>query len=165
VAAGATYTPIATTTGTGSSNTVTFSSISSSYTDLVLIANMQSTDPTSVATLRMNNDSTSTYSYTTLYGSGTTAGSFRGSTRTGIYVAGAVDYLPTSSSYALAKFDFINYSNTSVYKTVLIRDTTDPETTVGLWRSASAINRIDIFIDNGNFTSGSTFTLYGIAAA
>jgi hypothetical protein len=36
---------------------------------------------------------------------------------------------------------------------------------VSLYRSTSAISTIKVEITSGNFNTGSTFTLYGIAAA
>jgi hypothetical protein len=64
----------------------------------------------------------------------------------------------------------MNYANTTTYKTVLARsNVTDFRVAaiVGLWRSTSAINTIQLRSDNSsyNFTTGSTFTLYGISAA
>ena len=63
---------------------------------------------------------------------------------------------------------FQNYSNTTTYKTVLSRGNNASnlvEAFVGLWRSTSAITAIDIKTQSGNFSIGSTFTLYGIKAA
>jgi hypothetical protein len=68
----------------------------------------------------------------------------------------------------VAIVNIINYSNTTTYKTLLGRGNTSAsriQATVGLWRSTSAINRIDLNIQGDNFAVGSTFTLYGIAAA
>jgi hypothetical protein len=66
----------------------------------------------------------------------------------------------------------MNYSNSTTYKTVLGRSnraSSDTAADVGLWRSTSAITRIDLAMGGSfptnNFASGSTFTLYGIAAA
>ena len=64
----------------------------------------------------------------------------------------------------------MNYANTTTYKTVLSRDALNNasdgavEAFVGLWRSTSAINTIQIKPDSGNFNTG-TFSLYGILAA
>jgi hypothetical protein len=63
-----------------------------------------------------------------------------------------------------------NYANTTTYKTALVRiNATDFRTyaSVVLWRkSPEAINRVNIKMEaSGNFATGSTFTLYGIAAA
>jgi hypothetical protein len=63
----------------------------------------------------------------------------------------------------------MNYSNTTTYKTWLSRSGASDRATealVGLWRSTSAITTIALSIDAGaTYSTGSTFTLYGIAAA
>jgi hypothetical protein len=62
----------------------------------------------------------------------------------------------------------LNYSNTTTFKTLLVRfDNSSTETSlrVGLYRSTSAISTILVETDSSTFTSGSTFTLYGIKAA
>jgi hypothetical protein len=67
---------------------------------------------------------------------------------------------------------WLNYSNTTTFKTTLVRSGTStgssfPGTTaiVEMWRSTAAINRLDIKANGVNFAVGSTFTLYGIKAA
>jgi len=63
MAAGATYEPIATTTVSGSStSTVTFSSISGTYTDLVIIGNLGSQTTNAFPYLQFNGDTGSNYS-------------------------------------------------------------------------------------------------------
>jgi hypothetical protein len=63
-----------------------------------------------------------------------------------------------------------NYSNSTTFKTPLIRTNTGPSwgtvfAIVGLWRNTAAITSITFTPDTGNFDTGSTFTLYGIKAA
>ena len=163
MAAGATYTPIATTTLGSANSTVTFSSIAGTYTDLILIANLLTASSARVK-LRVNSDSGSNYSYTILTGSGTAASSGREPSISEInyYWNG----LPSGwSNYIL---NFQNYSNTTTYKTIIGRgNSTAVETfaNVGLWRSTSAINTIELRSSVGTFDTGSTFTLYGIASA
>lgn len=165
--AGSTYEPIATTTLGSNTGTVTFSSISGSYTDLVLVCNAGVTQAVD-ATLRYNNDSNSLYSYTILNGNGTTAASDRRSAKTEIYVNWA-SALPTTISSNII-INILNYSNTTTFKTNITRYNNAAGSTdaiVGLYRSTSAINRIDLITAGspGVFLSGSTFTLYGITAA
>ena len=63
----------------------------------------------------------------------------------------------------------MNYANTTTYKSIIGRANradSGVDAAVALWRSTAAITRIDIKLKNGgSFTAGSTFTLYGIAAA
>ena len=77
MAAGSTYTPIATTTASGSASSVTFSSIPSTYTDLVIVADILGAASTADAVLRFNSDTTSNYSETVIRGDGSSAASAR----------------------------------------------------------------------------------------
>ena len=156
-----TYTPIATQTTSGSVSSVSFTSIPSTYTDLICVINgsFSSAQGTYV---RYNNDSGSNYSSTYIFGNGSTASSNRASND----VWTALGYLGTDQSNSI--FSVLNYANTTTYKTGIGRGNTAGTltfATVGLWRSTAAINRIDISPTSGTITSGSTFTLYGIKAA
>lgn len=162
-----TYTPIATTTLGSNSGTVTFSSIPSTYTDLVLVINSGATQAVD-AIMRFNNDSTALYSFTTLSGDGTSATSARRSAKTEIYLDWVAS-LPTTITDNMI-VQIMNYSNTTTYKTAIARHNLasgGTDAIVGLWRSTSAINRVDIINAGsaGIFLAGSTFTLYGITAA
>jgi hypothetical protein len=166
MAAGATYEPIATTTLSTTSSLVTFSSISGSYTDLVLITSAKLTSGTTDATIRFNNDTGSNYSCTILSGTGSAASSGRVTSDPWLYIDsyGAL----STGSFNIAITNIMNYSNTTTYKSYLTRANNaslGTDAIVGTWRNTSAINRIDIFPQASTFTAGSTFTLYGIAAA
>lgn len=164
-----TYTPIATTTLGSATNTVTFSSIAGTYTDLVVISSFTVSSDSANVIVRFNNDSGTNYSSTRIEGTGTTASSNRGTNATSLGVESNIGSDDTSPSTFI--FNVMNYSNSTTYKTMLTRTNaavgTYPGLTaqVGLWRSTSAINRIDIIQGGVNFKAGSTFTLYGIASA
>jgi hypothetical protein len=158
-----TYTPIATQTLTSTATSVTFSSIPATYTDLVLVIDaIRSSGDNSVG-LQYNSDSGTNYSFTYLFGSGTTSTSGRSSSQTRVDVA----YINTTRSTNVAHI--LNYSNTTTYKTSIGRFSPSTQYAgayVGLWRNTAAINSINIINqDVANFASGSTFTLYGIKAA
>ena len=163
-----TYTPIATTTGNGSSATVSFTSISGSYTDLVIVASVRNaSNGASTMNIRFNTDSGSNYSFTALYGTGTTASSNRASNQTVIYTNGQINYIPTAANnFFMSLTSIMNYSNATTYKTCITRNQQNAtEAVIGLWRNTSAITQVDLRVDSGAFTTDSTFTLYGIAAA
>ena len=165
MAAGSTYTPIATTTLGSATNSVSFSSIAGTYTDLVLIINSSLSTGGGNPRLQLNSDGGSNYSQTWLSGSGSSATSGRFSNFTHVYFGGGSG---TANTQGNTIIHFQNYSNTSTYKTFLIRynDTTEAVyENVAMYRSTSAISSIQITTQAGNFNSGSTFTLYGIAAA
>lgn len=165
-----TYESIATTTATTASPAVTFSSIPQTFTDLILVVSIRANStPTSFGTgIRFNSDTGSNYSRTVLYGSGSSAVSFRDTSQTRIfYSAGST----TASQFNLIRLNIQDYSNTTTYKTIVGRNDDLSDVTsvsAGLWRSTSAITSITVtpFDDNSTgFATGSSFTLYGIKAA
>lgn len=161
MAAGSTYTPIATSSPSGTSS-VTFSSISSAYTDLIVIYNGIATAAVNI-NLTYNGDSGSNYSFTRLYGNGSSASSDRTSNTTALNpTVGGVN-----NQFA-AIWQFMNYSNTTTYKTALFRSNDASAyvgAQVGLWRSTSAITSMTFALSGATYSAGTTFTLYGIAAA
>jgi hypothetical protein len=154
-----TYEPIATTTLSTATASVTFSSISGTYTDLVVVINGLYSG-TTYGKFTFNSDTTaSNYSYTRMLGysggvlsdrSGGTDGISLGSTR-GTWIA-----------------HIQNYANSTTYKTVLARENaagTGVGAYVYLWRNTAAITSVTFTGVSGNFDSTTTFTLYGIKAA
>ena len=154
-----TYEPIATTTLGSAAASVTFSSISGAYTDLVIVgAGSAAAD----IFIRFNGDSSALYSYTRMYGNGTTATSDRAS--------GQTSYFLTIGGFSDANFIFQlnNYSNTTTFKTGLSRSNYSSASVgaiAGLYRSTAAITSILLQSNSSNISVGSTFTLYGIKAA
>lgn len=158
-----TYTPIATTTVSGTSTAdVTFSSITGTYTDLVLVSNtVRSVGQ--VMAFQLNGDTAANYSNTLIYGTGSAAASSRGSANSN----GIVDYTANTTNPSTAIQHFQNYSNTTTYKTSLSRLSAASDFVgcyVNLWRSTAAITSIKYYLTSGYFVAGSTFTLYGIKA-
>ena len=162
----ATYEPRATTTLGSAAASVTFSSISGSYTDLILVASITGVSVATDPWIRINSDTGTNYSWTWLSGNGGTAQSERGTNNSKLYYS-AISTI--QNNVQLVTFHFMNYSNTTTYKTVLWREAdagTETGATVGLWRSTSAISSIEISLDSSRtYSSGSMFTLYGIKAA
>jgi hypothetical protein len=154
-----TYEPIATQTLGTATATVTFSSIPQTYTDLILV--FDGTITTTASTpFQLNSDTGSNYSMTRIYGDGSSAVSTRNSNET----SGLITIANTGQSNFIA--NFMNYSNTTTYKTVISRGgTASGYTTLitSLWRSTAAITSISLI--TVTYASGSTFTLYGIKAA
>jgi hypothetical protein len=156
-----TYEPIATQTLGSAAATVTFSSISGAYTDLVLVVAATSTTGNPNIYLQYNGDTGSNYSQTVLYGDGSSPGSFRNTNQTKQSLGDVNTTVGTTITHIM------NYSNTTTYKTNLVRNDMSlyVEALVGLWRSTSAVNSILVGVTTSTFTSGSTFTLYGIKSA
>jgi hypothetical protein len=161
-----TYEPIAAQTVSGSSVLeIEFTSIPSTYTDLILI-----TSGTSTANIPLNitfNGSTTGYSGTALGADGSSIFSFR---RTNQDKISDFNMWTTSTANVI---NIMNYSNSTTYKTVIGRNNSiggsqrELDIVVGLWQSTSAITSIKLTNPYGGYyySIGSTFTLYGIKAA
>jgi hypothetical protein len=171
MAAGSTYTPVATTTISGSSTaTYTFSSIPSSYTDLELVINATSVGASDYAArISFNGDTTSgLYSWCLARGMGSTISGINYSSQNDIAMTTNYSIMQTPSTIRVS---LQNYSNSSTYKTILGRfNQVNPagktaSTFAGTWRNTNAISSITITIGGDYFGAGSTLTLYGITAA
>lgn len=157
---------IATTTLSSAASSITFSSIPSTYTDLrVVIVGQGSSgfDPV----IQYNSDTATNYSCTELVGNGTAASSDRQTSSNFIYFP-ISNGMAQSPKWNLITYDIFSYAG-STYKTCLATFNNDlngsgsVNTMVGLWRSTSAINTFVIKSNpSGNFSIGTTATLYGI---
>ena len=165
--AGSTYTPIATTTLGSDVATYTFSSIPSTYTDLVLVMSVRTVNAASAIYCQLNSDTGTNYSNTQLLGNGSIANSSRQSSVNKMRIG---NYIPSATStFGVLIANFQNYANTTTYKTVISRAGSADGGLVAeacLWRSTAAISSILLGEEGaGNLRAGSTFTLYGIASA
>jgi hypothetical protein len=161
----ATYEPIASTTLGSAAANVEFTSISGSFTDLRVILSGTGSSSTQVD-ITVNGDTGTNYSWTGLSGNGTSAESYRLSSRAQI----RPDYYNSigSSDPGVIIVDFMSYANANVFKTVLMTSALAGAAThrnVGLWRSTSAITSVKFAATVGNFASGFRVSLYAIKAA
>lgn len=159
-----TYTPIATYTGTGSVGGVTFTSIPQTYTDLVLVMNLFTTIAAN-ETVQVNGDTGTNYSTILYTGNGTSASSTSSNNSTAILIQSNIYSASTLPAFTV--MNFMNYSNTSAYKTVLTRagrSNQGTEQFVSMWRNTAAITSISLS-SAVTYTTNATFTLYGIKAA
>ena len=161
-----TYDPIATTTLGSAQASVTLSSIPSTYTDLILIIGGVLTTGSGDQSIfsRVNGDTAGNYSGTYMYGYGGAAYSGR-DTNTTYSVVGR---LAEATYGGVCIIQYMNYSNTTTYKTVIGRgnDTNLVIAAVGLWRSTAAINSVTVYPENAkSFATGCVFTLYGVKSA
>jgi hypothetical protein len=172
-----TYEPIATTTLGTAANTITFSSIPATYTDLkvILTGFIEYTSPDrSYLYMRFNGDTGANYSATFIKGDGTTASSSSDTSLTSARI-GYISWSVAGSGayYSLNEIDVFSYAG-STYKTALGRGNVDMNTAatgevhrnVILWRSTSAITSVALYSSlTRDFGVGTTATLYGIKAA
>jgi hypothetical protein len=167
MAAGSTYTPIATTTLGSNTASYTFSSIPGTYTDLVLVINSGQASGGQSIYAQFNGDTGNNYSETAMWGDGSSVATSRISNGSAIRfvgrgVGGSASLIDNSIT------SIMNYANTNTFKTVSNRSNANAGVgaSLGLWRSTAAITSIVLTGESGvNILSGSTLTLYGITAA
>ena len=167
MAAGNTYTPLATTTFASAATSYTFSSISSSYTSLILIVNNQMSAASGFK-LRFNGDTASNYSYHAVYGNGSTANAEQIAPVNVMLFGSSPAASATSGIFGPVVMDILDYANTDKYKTVRALSGGDQNGSGGVyfasnsWRNTAAITSISIFCSSGNVAEFSQFALYGI---
>lgn len=163
---------IATATGTGSSGTITFSSIPSTYQHLQIRYIARDGRAVTGDSLRMNfnSDTGSNYwNYHTLGGDGASAYAANSSAATFNTFGYAAGTSAAANIMCVGILDILDYANTNKYKTSRsltgedFNGSGDIALFSGLWMSTSAINSITIVTATGtNFTTTSHFALYGI---
>lgn len=166
----ATYEPIATTTLSSAAASITFSSISSAYTDLKLIIIPLTTGATEDVWVRFNSDTGTNYSNTAILGDGASATSSRATNDSKIRLDAGTSNASTTPSLRI--LDIFSYTGSS-YKTSLGQTICDKngsgavQNRVFLWRNTNAITSIEISLAAGgtNLATNSTATLYGIKSA
>jgi hypothetical protein len=159
----ATYSLIASNTLGSAAADVTFSSIPATFTDLILVTQHTcATGSNNQLAIRPNSDSSYIYSRTFLTGDGSTASSSRFTGEQAIFPS----YVGNNTDLTNVITQFMDYSNTTTFKTILSRTNAAnyPRAQVTLWRSTTAITSLYIYPYSGTFATGSVFKLYGIQA-
>jgi hypothetical protein len=172
---GGAYESIATATGTGSSGTITFSSIPSTYTSLQIRGIGRTT---TAATgfddllVRFNSDSSASYTYHALYGDISTAAAFGGTAQTSAIVVDGLSRNNNASGIVSGLIiDLHDYSATTRNKTLRTMSGLDLNGTgkiylqSHLWINTSAVTSITLVANGTNFGTQSVFSLYGIKGA
>jgi hypothetical protein len=169
------YESIATASGTGSSNTITFSAIPSTFKHLQIrfIGRTDNASTPRNAFVRLNSDTGANYAYHNLYGSAGTVGAQGAASQTEMYLFSS--YPGTGTTAGIMGFgliDLLDYGSTTKNKTMRAHHGYDDNTTgayinisSGLWMSTSAVTSISIVMATGNWTTNSSFALYGIKEA
>jgi hypothetical protein len=166
--------PIASLTANGAANGFEFNDIPQGYQDIRLVMSYRSTDASyGGINLYVNTGTPSDRGVTGLQSDGSSATSWRYANAIGWY-----NYNPNSSAslitgsnvFITSTWDILNYSNTSVFKNGIVRTAADSNGSgvtsliVNCVRNTAAITRLVAYVAYGNYTSGSTATLYGIKA-
>jgi Flp pilus assembly protein TadG len=168
-----TFTKIASATGTGSSNALSFTAIPDTYTDLVVRGTLQTTNSISTTgRWRFNNDSGNNYSIQRIRTNGQS--NFTGSLEASVGSVYAGDIVTSASSpsvFSSMELNVFSYADVTYLCPTATQSAGSPRNGEGWVFSAitylpmTAVSRIDFLIDDGNFTTTSKLTLYGILRA
>lgn len=164
-----TYIAIAKTVLSSSQRTITFSSIPSTYTDLLLSCSSKSDYSSTTMVIRININSSSSNLTSRLidsYGSG----QYTTTDTTWIYSTTGSGTSTLTNAFGNAEIYIPNYAGsnkkpiTVTYASELNESGTSLGVLASLFNSTSAITTISLTPDNAsaNFASGSRFDLYGI---
>lgn len=163
--------PIASQIVTGSSvSGITFNNIPQGYQDLMAVCYVRSTNSsTDYFYVNPNNNGSGIGSFTTLYGNGSSTGSYRDSSQSiNIELREFTGSNQTSGIFTSVTMHILNYANTSAYKTILSRNASDwngsgfTHLTVNMMETTSGISSLKFAGYSGNLAVGSQIQLYGI---
>ena len=165
------------TVGSGGSATITFSSIPATYKHLQVRCIARSTYSGSGDGIQVqfNSDTSlsgTNYAYHLLIGTGSSVVAAANSSYPYIVAGDTTGGTSASGMFGTNIFDILDYANTNKYKTLRTLNGNDQNGSgsvrliSGLWRSVSAITRIDFnLLNGGNYAEYSQFALYGIKGA
>ena len=159
------------TVGSGGTASVTFSSISGSYTDILLKVSARS-DTANIANgmFIQINSITSGYSAKNLYGDGAAASSNSNpySITAKLWAGSTNANSSTSNTFGNAEIYIPNYSGSN-YKSASVDGVIENNATTGyqnlaasLLSNTAVISSLTLTLDSGNFMQYSSFYLYGI---
>ena len=176
-----TFELIASYTASGSVAAINFTSIPSTYTDLVVTGSLRcdANQTGGTALCYQFNSSTSGYSAKFLYGDGSAAGSFSGTTLSAngstygrLAGTGIANTAQTSNTFSSMYFYIPNYAGSNnksgSFDAVVENNGTAAESNLSasLWSNTSAITSISFAPYNGaNFVQYTTMYLYGVKNA
>jgi hypothetical protein len=162
-----TMTLISSQTLVSSASSVTFSSITQTYTDLKIAFSARADTANTQVNLNLAfNGSTSSFSGQLMYGDGASTGS--GSRSDNLNIALVPASTATSNTFGNSEIYIPNYTS-GTNKSYSVESVSETNGTnayaqlfAGLWNSSSNITQVTIAPVSGNFIANSTFTLYGI---
>jgi hypothetical protein len=160
-----TYAALATVTLGGSDASITFASIPSTYRDLVLVINGNTTGNADFG-LRFNSDSGANYSFVYMGGNGSGTSSGSNGSETQVVLDA---YFWRSSERSTVVAQIMDYSATDKHKTVLSRNNVaggGVDAFASRWANTAAITSVEVRVSTGgqSFATGTTLSIYGIAS-
>lgn len=162
------YDSLATINGNGSTATITFSSIPSTYSHLQVRVMARVAAGGEDLSVRFNGDTGANYSRHRLTGSGTAAAAAGNASVNQITTLGSAGMPTTADIYAVTIIDVLDYANTNKYKTARMLSGQDSngsggiDFTSGAWFNTAAVNSLTIYALSSNFPTAASFALYGV---
>jgi hypothetical protein len=160
------YESIATVTVGTATNTITFSSIPSTFKHLQIRAHAQ-VSTSGLARIRFNGDAGANYFGHDLVGNGAAVNSYAYPNINQIYIWPSGNSV--SPYWSPAIVDIHDYQNTNKNKTARVLCGYDSNSAIGFielvsgaWNNTAAVSSIEITTNTGNFTTNTQFALYGI---
>ena len=159
------YVPLANVTLSSSAASVTFSSISQAYRDLVLVVTGNVASGQQACSIVLNNDTTAAYSYVRAGGSGSAVNSNAASNGNAMFLGQGNAYLDAASSGWNCLVNFQDYSVSDKHKSMLTRENQPALGTdmyAHRWANTASITSMQVKLSASTWVAGSTFALYGV---
>jgi len=155
------------TVGSGGLSTIEFASIPSTFTDVVLLMSLRTSQAGTDNDITIQfNSSTTGFTSRYLFGNGSSVGS--GTQSTGILTVSTTSSGATASTFANASLYIPNYAG-STNKSYSLDHVNENNATfayqilqAGLWSNTDAISNIKLLTTSGTFVENSRVSLYGI---
>lgn len=163
-----TYELIATAFGTGSSGTITFTSIPQDYKQLQIRLTAKSDTTEDIIKITMNGITSGVYIRHSMRATGNGVTSLATTpSQTSISLASIMSASTTAKAFGAGVIDILDYASTTKNTTVRgLYGFTDSTNRVsvgsGLYNQTTAVSSLTLTAPTGNFTSSSRFSLYGI---
>ena len=154
-----------------SAASVTFSSLStyaSTYKHLQIryTARSSRVNTLDYPFFRVNADSGANYSWHNLTGNGSSVSSGSGSSQTFMYLPYSPAANSTANNFNAGVIDLLDPFETTKAKTFRTLGGSTGENYIhvfsGRWGSTSAVSSVTLHMENGNYVTGSRFSLYGV---
>jgi len=164
-----TYTLIASNTvGAGGTAQVDFTSIPSTYTDLLVKTSVNTGTNLDLVLMRFNSNSSSIYTQKVIRGTGTNVGSFSNTGWSAATSFGLSYTGDSTSTFSNNEYYIPNYAGSN-YKSISNDSAHEANSSTaylvlyaGLFSDTTAITSINLISSGSNFAQYSTFYLYGI---
>lgn len=155
-----TYIPIANTTLGSTASSVTFSSLTQIYRDIVLVINsLPDTGDWSIR-LQFNGDTGTNYPFQQMYANGSITFANKDT------LNGILGNMNSGGQWGRSTYHILDYSTINKDKCVLVtggQAAVATRTVSSRWINTAAITSIKVLTDGNSFTSGTTMALYGVA--